>query len=223
MRTTTPKKKGKKKENHTIAKHEQLLPLAGSDFAQKGQQVVRDALGILAHQTRGVGAARVEVAQQGAVEVVEGLAGLLQLVPLGLDVVGDDLFHHGLGVAVRVGRADGAAFGDGDHVGEAGGVAVDGGGGREDDVGHVVLGHGAEEGDSAADVDAVVFEGDFARFTDCLRDEQRHVSRSGLKRTTKGRRGEKRTLRAAKWMTLSMAGCFLKTWSSASSSVTSSS
>lgn len=100
--------------------------------------------------------------------MVEGLAGLLKLVALGVDVVGDDLLDEGLGVAVGVGRADGAVLGDGNHVGKAGRVAVDGGGRGEDNVGDVVLGHGAEEGDGTADVDAVVLQGDLARFADGL-------------------------------------------------------
>ena len=61
-----------------------------------------------------------------------------------------------LPISVDVGGADGAVLGDGDHVGDAGGVAVDGGGRGEDDVGDVVFDHGGEEGNGTADVDAVV-------------------------------------------------------------------
>jgi hypothetical protein len=59
-------------------------------------------------------------------------------------------------------------FGDGDHVGEAGCVAVDGGGGGEDDVGDVVLDHGGEQGDGAADVDLIVGKRDLARLANGL-------------------------------------------------------
>ena len=115
-----------------------------------------------------MGTARVEVAEVGTVPLLEGLASLLEVVALGIDVVGDDILDDGLGAAVGVGGADGAVFGDGDHVLEAGGIAVDGGGGGEDDVGDIVAGHGAHKGDAAADVDAVVLEGNLARLADGL-------------------------------------------------------
>lgn len=112
--------------------------------------------------------AGVEVAQQSAVPLLERLALLLQVVALSVDVVGDDVLNHGLGAAVGVGRANGAVLGDGDHVGESGRIAVDGGGGGEDDVGDIVAGHGLEEGDAAADVDAVVLERDHRGLSDGL-------------------------------------------------------
>jgi len=180
--------------------------------------------------------ARVEVPQQSAVPHIERLSGLLQVVPLRLHLVRDDVLDHGLGAPVRVGGADGAVLGNGYHVGEARGVAVDGGRGREDDVGHIVPGHGAQEADAAADIDAVVLEGDLARLAD------------GLATITSGQRGEmggraclapcsaypwlaieaprgavELTLRAAKWITLSMSGWAAKILSRAASSVTSAS
>lgn len=112
--------------------------------------------------------ARVEVAQQSAVPLLEGLALLLQVGALGIDIVGDDVLNHGLGAAVGVGRANGAVLGDGDHVGESSGIAVDGGGGGEDNVGDIVAGHGLEERNAAADVDAVVLERDNGRLSDSL-------------------------------------------------------
>ncbi|KAJ6444934.1 LOW QUALITY PROTEIN: putative quinone oxidoreductase [Purpureocillium lavendulum] len=156
------------RQKPTFAKDEQLVAVARGHLAQQGQQVVGHALGVLAHDAAGVRAAGVEVAQQGAVPLVVGLASLLQVVALGLDEVGDDVLDHRLCAAVRVGRADGAVLGDGDHVGEAGGIAVDGRRGGEDDVGDVVALHGAEEGDAAADVDAVVLERDLTRLADGL-------------------------------------------------------
>ena len=155
---------GKQKKNEgrklrTIAENEQLLALAGRDLAEEGEQVEGVAEGVLAHEAAGVGAAWVEVAEQGGVVLLEGLAGLLGVGALGVDEVGDDVLDHGLGAAVGVGGADGAVLGDGDHVLPLRGVAIDGGRGGEDDVGHVVLRHAAEEDDGAVDVDAVVFEG----------------------------------------------------------------
>lgn len=152
----------------TIAKDEQLLALASGHLGQQRQQVVGGTLGVLAHDASGVRTAGVEVAQQGAVPLLVGLAGLLQVVALSVDVVGDDVLNAGLGAAVRVGRADGAVLRDGNHVGHAGCVAVDGGRRREDNVGHVVASHGAKQRDAAADVDAVVLEGNLGRLADSL-------------------------------------------------------
>ena len=100
--------------------------------------------------------------------LVAALASLLGRVALCVDVVGDHGLDAELGVAVRVGWAERALFGDRDHVREAGGIAVDGCGGREDDVGDVVLGHAAQETERAKDVDAVVLERDLARLADGL-------------------------------------------------------
>lgn len=115
-----------------------------------------------------MGTAGVEVSQKRTVPLLERLAGLLQVVALGIDVVGDDILDGGLGAAVGVGRADGAVLGDGNHVGDTRGIAIDGGGRGEDDVGDVVAGHGAEERDAATDVDAVVLERDLGRLADSL-------------------------------------------------------
>lgn len=59
-------------------------------------------------------------------------------------------------------------LGDGNHVGNTGGVAVDGGRGGEYDIGHVVLFHGAHESDAALDIDTVVLERNFGRLADSL-------------------------------------------------------
>ena len=76
----------------------------------------------------------------------------------------NDSLVRGLGATIRVGGPDGAVFGDGNHVLEAGGVAVDGGRRREDDVGDIVTCHGAEKADGTVDVRAVVLQRDLARF-----------------------------------------------------------
>lgn len=152
----------------TLAVDQELLALACGNLSQQGEQVERNALRILAHDAAGVGTAGVEVAQQSAVPLLERLALLLQVVALSVDVVGDDVLNHGLGTAVGVGRANGAVLGDGDHVGESSRIAVDGGGGGEDDVGDIVAGHGLEEGNAAANIDAVVLERDHGRLSDGL-------------------------------------------------------
>lgn len=152
----------------TVAKDEQLLPLSGSDLSEERQQVERDPLGVLAHDSAGVRTARVEVPQQGSVPLLVGLVRLLEVVALGLDVVGDDALDHGFRAAVGVCRANWAVLGDGDHAGNAGGVAVDGRRGREDDVGDIVLGHRPQQRDAAADIDAVVFQRDLSRLAHSL-------------------------------------------------------
>lgn len=146
---------------HTVTEHEQLLALASGDLSQQRQQVVRDTLGVLAHDAAGVGTGGVEVAEQGTVPLLGlgGVAGLGGVVALSVDDVGDGGLDGELGVTVGVGGAQGAVLGDGDHVGEAGGIAVNGGGAGEDDVVDVVADHGAEEVDGAVDVDLVVVEG----------------------------------------------------------------
>lgn len=141
----------------TVAEYEQFLALPDRHLGEQGEQVVRDALRVFAHDAAGVRARGVEIPEEGGVPVLGGFPGLLEVGALGFDVVGDAGFDGGFGAAVGVGGADGAGFGDGDHVFEAGGVAVDGGGGGEDDVGDVVAGHGGEEADGAVDVGAVVF------------------------------------------------------------------
>ena len=84
------------------------------------------------------------------------------------DEIADTAFDGDFGISVWVRRAQGAAFGDGDHVGEARGVAVDGGRGGEDDVGHGVARHAAQQAEGAVDVGVVVREGDEGGFADGL-------------------------------------------------------
>jgi hypothetical protein len=161
--------KGGPGQRRTVAKDEKLLALAGCDLAQQRQQVVGDALRVLAHDAAGVGAAGVEVAQESAVPLLVGFAGLFEVAALGLDVVGDDVLDHRLCAAVRAGGILGTPLGDGDHVGEAGGIAVDGGRGGKDNGRDVVAVHGPEEVDGAGDIDVVVVEGLNARLADGLR------------------------------------------------------
>lgn len=139
-------------------------------MGEQGEQVVRDTLGVLAHDTAGVGTSGVEVAQQSAVPL--GSLGLVAclggVVTLGVDNIGNGELNSVLGVAVGVCRAERADLGDGDHVGETGGISVHGSGAREDNVGDIVTDHGAEKTDGAVDVDMVVVEGLLARLADGL-------------------------------------------------------
>lgn len=112
----------------------------------------------------------VEVAEQGTVPLLGlGLvAGLDSVVALSVDDVGDGGLDGELGVAVGVGGTQRALLGDGDHVGEASGITVDGGGAGEDDVGDIVADHGAQEADGAVDVDVVVVQRLLTGLTDGL-------------------------------------------------------
>lgn len=145
----------------TIAKDKELVALSGSNLRQQREQVVGDTLGVLAHDATGVGSGRIEITQQGAVPFccLLTLAGLGEVVSLGVNEVCNGKLDGELCVSVRVGRTQGALLGDGDHVGEASGVAVDGSRAREDNVVDIVLLHGAEEVDCAVDIDKVVVEG----------------------------------------------------------------
>ena len=88
----------------------------------------------------------------------------LEIIALSFDVIGNDSLVRCFGATIGVGRPNGAVFGDGNHVLEAGGVAVDGSRRREDDIGDIVTCHGAEKADRTVDVRAVVLERDLARF-----------------------------------------------------------
>lgn len=79
-------------------------------------------------------------------------------------MIGNDSLVRGFGATIRVGGPNRAVFGDGNHILEAGGVAVDGSRRREDDVGDIVTCHGAEKADRTVDVRAVVLQGNLARF-----------------------------------------------------------
>lgn len=112
----------------------------------------------------------VEVTEQGTVPLLGlGLvAGLQGVVALGVDHVGDGVLNGELGVSVGVGGAQRAVLGDGNHVGETGGIAVDGGGAGEDNVVDIVTDHGAQQADGAVDVDVVVVQRLLTGLTDGL-------------------------------------------------------
>lgn len=152
----------------TIAKHQKLLTLARCDLSQQRQKVEWNSQRVLAHNTTWVCSGRIEISQQSTVPLLIRLSSLLQVVALGFDMIRDTHLNGRLGATIGVGWSNGAMFRDRDHVGDSGGISVDGGRGREDDVCHIVLGHAAEEGDRTADVDTVVFKGLFARFSNGL-------------------------------------------------------
>lgn len=131
-----------------------------------------------------MGTGGVEVAQKSAVPLLGlGLvAGLDRVVALSVDHVGNGVLDSELGVSVGVGGAERADLRDGDHVREASGIAVDGGGAGEDDVGDVVTDHGAEEADGAVDIDMVVVERLLAGFADSLGNQ--HVCSSNRNQAT---------------------------------------
>ena len=157
---------------HTIAKDEELLTVSSGNLAQQRQQVVRNTLRVLTHDSARVGTTRVEVSEQCTIPLLEWLSGLLQIASLSVDKVGDDVLNHGLGATIGVGRTNGAVLWDGNHVGESGGITVDGGRRREDNVGDIVALHGAEQGNAAANIDAVVLERNFARLANSLCGDQ---------------------------------------------------
>lgn len=169
----------------TITENEQFLALACRNLRQQREQVVRHSLRILTHDTAGMGAGGVEVAQQRGVPLLSllGVTGLGGVVALGVDDVRDGGLNREFGVPVGVGGTQGALLGDRNHVREASGIAVDGGRAGEDDIGHIVAEHGAQEADGAVDVDIVVIKGFLAGFADGLVRIERSVSVSGYHHT----------------------------------------
>lgn len=145
---------------HTVTEDHELLALASGDLREEGEQVVGDTLGVLAHNTTGVSTGGVEVTEESTVPLLGlGLvAGLGSVVALSVDHVGDGGLDGELGVTVGVGGAQRALLGDGDHVGEAGSIAVDGGRAGEDNVGDIVTNHRPQEVDGTVDVDQVVVQ-----------------------------------------------------------------
>ena len=155
----------------TVAKDQQLLALPDRHLRQQRQQVVRHALRILAHDAARMAPARVEVPQQRRVPPLHLLRALprpLVVRPRRRDVVADRGLGGDFRVAVRVGGAERALLGDGDHVGEARGVAVHGRRRGEDDVVDAVARHRAQQAERAVDVGVPVVERALAGLADGL-------------------------------------------------------
>ena len=87
-------------------------------------------------------------------------------------MVSDTELDCGFGIAVRVRRADRAFLRDRDHVWETGCVAVDCGGGGENNVGDIMAGHGAEQTDGAVYINAVVLQWNLTGFADGLGERE---------------------------------------------------
>ena len=119
-----------------VAEDSEVRATAHGHLCQEGEQVVGDAEGVFAQRAARVGACRVKVAQTG------GFPGWVCGA-----VVADDFFDGDFCAAVRVGGSQwtdlwrnkyivrgngsrgvgvGVSTGDGDHVFEASGIAVDG-------------------------------------------------------------------------------------------------
>ena len=88
--------------------------------------------------------------------MVSGLSLLFEIISLGLDVICDAGFDGRFGPAVGVCGADWADLGNGYHIFEAGGIAVDSGRRGKDDIGDIVACHRGQKTDGAVDIGAVV-------------------------------------------------------------------
>ena len=81
------------------------------------RQFLELSIGILAHDARGVSSSWVEVSQQGTIPFFARTVHLFRSCQISGNPVGYDCFHHGLRVAVGVGRSDRTFLGNGYHVG----------------------------------------------------------------------------------------------------------
>lgn len=122
-----------------------------------------------------MGTSGVEVAQQSTVPLLALflVSGLGSVVTLGVDDIGDCGLDGELGVTVGVGRAQRALLGDGDHVGKAGGITIDGGRAGKDNVVDIVADHGTQEVESSVNVDIVVVQRLLTRLADGLSPKHR--------------------------------------------------
>ncbi len=122
----------------TVTKDEQLIAFSNRYLSEQGEQVVWNTLWVFTHDSAGVGTGWVEVAEQGRIPMVTRLAFLFEIGALGFNKVGDAGFDGSFGIAIRVCGADGAFFGNRDHVWETGRITIDGGRRGEDDVGDIM-------------------------------------------------------------------------------------
>ena len=118
----------------TVAKDEQFLTLPYCYLGKQREEIVRYTLGVFTHDTAGMRACWVEVAEESSVPVVAGFSFLPEVIALGFDVICDANFDGSLCTAIGICRANWADFRNWYHVFEAGGVAVDGGRRREDNI-----------------------------------------------------------------------------------------
>lgn len=126
----------------TVTKDEQLFTFPYCNLGKQWEKVVWDTLGVFTHNTTGMRACRIEVAEECSVPVVAGFALLFEIVALSFDVVCDARFNGRLCAAVGIRRADWANFRNGYHIFKAGSITVDGGRRGEDDMRDIVTCHG---------------------------------------------------------------------------------
>ena len=128
-----------------VAVHLKALAPAHRHLHHVRQHVARHPGRVLAEQAAGMGAGRVEIAQREHGQVAMAAAR-----------VGQDLLAHQLGAGVGVHGRGLVVLGDGPAVP----VTVDRAGGGEDQLPYPVFGHGGEQAGRAADVGAVIVQGD---------------------------------------------------------------
>ena len=127
-----------------ITKHTKALPFADSHLGDIRHEVIRYAVRVLADTSGRMRADRIEVTQQHHVPL---RVSFLQVY--------HHLLEHGLRLSVRVRALSlGAVFGDRDDSG----VAIDGCGGREDDVLAVMTTHHIQQHERAVEVILVILE-----------------------------------------------------------------
>ena len=126
-----------------VAVDREALELAGGHLGDIGEEVIRDAVRVLADEAALVGADGVEVAQQRDAPVL-----------VRHPEVAEDVLDHQLGRAVGVGGREGEVLPDRDRFGRA----VNSGGGAEDQVLDPVFLHQLTEDEGAGDVVVVVAE-----------------------------------------------------------------
>ena len=136
-----------------VAKNMKLREFAGGDFHDVRHEVVRDAVGVLAEETGDVVADGIEVAKGDDIKFRVGYAKVFQ-----------DFFDHVFSLAVGVGKLDTSGKGFDALLDTL--VAVNGGGGGENELFHTVRLHRLEEVEGAGDVVVVVLERLFDGFGD---------------------------------------------------------
>ena len=137
-----------------VAKHAQLLELAGGYLRNVGHQVIGNPHGILAYEAAFVRADGVEIPQQRNRPIGIGVSHVLK-----------DLLNHVLGPAIGIGAAARMhVFHQGHFVGHA----VYRGGRAEHKALHAVPAHGLAQGEGAIQVVAVILQRLGNAFAHCL-------------------------------------------------------
>ena len=137
-----------------IAEYMDHFQLAGSDLGDIGQQVVGDALGILADETAHMGADGIEIAQQHHSPLI-----------IRAPDIGQDALLHGFCLTVGIGRnALGALLGDR----YKGRIAVHSRRRGKDQLLAAVISHDIAESQCGIQIVAIVFDRHAGGFTDSL-------------------------------------------------------